>query len=145
MVVRPAGRGLPSGVTRHPDGSDVRVHGFSLVELVIALSILAVGIVGAMRVFPVGLRASMRAEQVSRAALAAQRHLEPLMWTEWEQLDEGQTTVYEEPFTIVVTVDEPTVEGLVDPSRLKRVAARVSWPQEGRVRSLTLVSYVRRP
>ena len=49
---------------------------FSLVELVIAMAILGVGIVGAMRVFPIGLRASRRAEVRSRAVIVAQRTLE---------------------------------------------------------------------
>ena len=50
--------------------------GFSLIELVIAMGILSVGLVGAMRVFPIGLRASQRSELSSRAAIAAQRTLE---------------------------------------------------------------------
>jgi len=37
------------------------------------------------------------------------------------------------------------VEGVIDPSRLKRIAVRVSWIQEGRLRSLTLLTYRQQP
>ncbi|MBI3331269.1 MAG: type II secretion system protein, partial [Candidatus Omnitrophica bacterium] len=62
---------------------------FSLVELLISMAILSVGLVGAMRVFPMGLRASVRAELHSRAALAAQRTIESLKLEPWEALEDG--------------------------------------------------------
>ena len=119
--------------------------GFSLIEMIIALAILSVGLVGAIRVFPVGLRASQRSEWLSRATLLAERALEPLKLKGWAELGDGETTTSEGPFTIVVAIGQPVVEGLTDPTRLKRLSARVQWTQETRTRSLMVVSYVRRP
>ncbi len=133
-----------------------RPIGFSLVELVISMAILSVGIVGAMRVFPVGLRASRRAELNSRAALVAQRTLECLKLTPWDQLVEGDQLLTscqgvsageaatDEIFTITPRILQPTIEHLVDPTRLKVVEIRVQWTQDGRPRELTFVTYLHR-
>jgi len=118
--------------------------GFSLVELVIALSILAIGLVGAMRVFPVGLRASQRTELRTRAALLAQRTLESLKITPWEALHEGEAREEHTPFAIVTRIAQPQPEHLTDPAGLKSLEVTVEWLQEGRSRSLTFVTYVHR-
>ena len=120
-----------------------RYHGFSLIELVISMAILSVGIVGAMRVFPVGLRASERAERNSRATMVAQRTLEAMKLVSWDALAEGQTSREEEGFTILTRVDHPAIESLVDPMRLKRLEVSVQWVQDRRPRALTFVTYLR--
>ena len=121
------------------------VYGFSLVEVVISIAILSVGLLGAVRVFPVGLRASQRAERVSRATLAAGRTIEALKLRGWDELTEGESAVEEKEFAITTVIDQPAVEGLIDPTSLKRVSVTVGWKQEGRQRSLTLVTYVHKP
>ncbi len=118
------------------------ISSFSLIELIISLAILSVGLVGAIRVFPVGLRASQRAEWVSRAALIAERTVESWKLKSWDELAVGETTTQEDTFAITVAVDQPTVEGLVDPSRLKRLSVTVSWMQEGHLRSLMVAHYL---
>ena len=118
---------------------------FSLIELIIAMSILAVGLVGAMRVFPVGLRASRRAEINSRAAITAQRTIESLKLKSWDELIEQETTTEEEGFQVNVRITRPSLEALVDPTRLKAIEVTVQFPQEGRPRELTFITYVRRP
>ena len=122
---------------------------FSLIEVVISLAVLSIGVFGAMRVFPVGLRASQRSELISRASLLAERTMESLKLqalqpAAWETLGDTQWPP-EGPFEIRAIVDPPAVEGLADPSRLKRLVVAVSWTQEGKARLLELVSYVHRP
>jgi len=118
---------------------------FSLVELVIALAILSVGLVGAMRVFPVGLRASQRAEFSSRAAIAAQRTIESLKLQPWDSLAEGETTSELDAFDVATRISQPaSMEPLVDPSRLKTVQVSVQGEEGGRVRTITFVTYLRR-
>ena len=130
----------PSPFTLHPSPGQA----FSLIELVIAMAILSVGLVGSMRVFPLGLRASQRAEISSRAAIAAQRAIESLKLKPWDELKEGQTTVTEGGFEVTTRIAHPTLSDLVDPSRLKAVEVHVRSIQEGRPRELTFVTYVRR-
>ena len=129
--------GLQSAI-RNPQSA------FSLVELVISMAILAVGIVGAMRVFPVGLRASQRAELNSRAALEAQRTIESLKLKSWEELAEGETTATEDGFEVVRRISRPKLEHLVDSARLKAIEVHVRSMQNGRPRELTFITYVRR-
>ncbi|HAM41134.1 MAG TPA: hypothetical protein DDX89_05035 [Candidatus Omnitrophica bacterium] len=119
--------------------------GFSLVEVVIAIAILAVGLVGSMRVFPMGLRASRRAEELSRATLLAERTMAATKLRSWDELMVGSSTTAEEDAEATVTIDHPEVEDLVDPASLKRVSVSVQWSQEGRERTLELVTYLRRP
>jgi len=120
-------------------------RGFSLVEVVISLAILSVGLVGAMRVFPVGLRASHRSELSSRAGIVAQRTVESLKLVPWEELREGDTTTQEDDFEVTTRITQPAVEGLVDAARLKAVNIVVTWTQDGRSRELVVVTYLRRP
>ena len=122
-----------------------RTAAFSLIELVIAMAILSVGLVGAMRVFPLGLRASQRAEVNSRAAIAAQRAIESLKLKPWEELEEGETTVAEGGFDVTTRITRPVLKDLVDPTRLKTVEVRVRSVKAGAPpRELTFITYVRR-
>lgn len=126
-------------LTRKPPAS------FSLIEVVIAIAILSVGLVGSMRVFPMGLRASRRAERVSRAVMAAERAIESLKLVSWDHLGAGESTSTDGEYEVTTAIDQPTVEGLVDSASLKRVSVTVHWPQEGRSRTLVLMTYLRRP
>ena len=117
---------------------------FSLIELVISMAILSVGLVGAMRVFPVGLKASQRSEISSRATLIGQRTIESLKLTPWDALADGETSVSEEGVEITTRIRRPEVEGLVDATRLKAIEVTVRAVEAGRARELTFVTYVRR-
>ena len=114
---------------------------FSLIELIVSIAILSVGLIGAIRVFPMGLKASQRAAMLSRGTLVAQRTLEGLKLKTWDELAPGEDTSLEDPFEVKVEIDEPTVDGIDDATRLKRLAVTVSWLQDGRPRSLTTVTY----
>ena len=121
-----------------------RSLGFSLIELVIAIAILSVGLVGAMRVFPVGLRASHRSELGSRAAITAQRVVESMKLRPWEDLADGETDTEEDGFAVTIRVS-PAQVGTVDASRLKRVEVQVRSTQTDRPRTVMVVTYLRRP
>ena len=118
---------------------------FSLIELIISMAILSVGLLAGMRVFPVGLGASKRAELRSRAAFAAQRTIESLKLTPWEDLGAGETTTEADGFSVTTRISQPTVEELVDPTRLKAVEVAVQWTQDNRTRALSFVTYLRKP
>ena len=129
---------------RQPSAFSLQPSAFSLIELVISMAIMSVGIIGAIRVFPVGLRASQRAEMSSRATIVAQRTIEFLKLKSWDELAEGETTVTEDPFTVTTRIRSPAIGQLVEPTRLKAIEVTVQWTQDTRPRALTFLTYIRR-
>ncbi len=109
----------------------------------IALAILSTGLFGAIRVFPVGLRASRRSQTRSLAAITAQRTIESLKLAEWDSLTEGETVSEDGGFDVATRIRRAAVEPLVDDSRLKTVEVTVRWTEEQRPRELTLSTYLR--
>ncbi len=120
------------------------VSGFSLIELIISMAILSVGLLGAMRVFPVGLRSSQRSEMSSRATIVAQRTVESLKLLPWQGLAEGESTAEEDGFEVTTRITRPSETSLVDPARLKAVEVTVRWTQDARTRELTVLTYFHR-
>ncbi|MBI3323750.1 MAG: hypothetical protein HYZ92_00530 [Candidatus Omnitrophica bacterium] len=109
------------------------------------MAILSIGLIGAIRVFPVGLRASQRSEQASLAALAAERTMESWKLKTRAELSPGEAVIRQGPFEITVSVDQPEIKELVDASTLRRISVAVTWLQDGRPRSFGVVSLVARP
>ena len=52
------------------------VHGFTLIEIVISLAILAIGLVGILSLFPIGFDAARRSVNSTQVALYAHERLE---------------------------------------------------------------------
>ena len=116
-------------------------RGFSLIEMVIALAIMAVGLIGSMRVFPLGLRASQRTRMSSRATMAAQQTLETLKLLSLEELQPGETLTQVDGFEVTTSIASPRVEGLSDPVQLHSMIVTVRWEEDDRLRALTFVTY----
>ena len=108
------------------------------------MAILSVGLIGAMRVFPMGLRASQRAELNSRAAIVAQRTIEMLKLKSWDELVPQETTGQDDGFSVTTRICEPVIEPLTDAERLKTVEVSITLMQDGRPRQLVFLTYVRR-
>ena len=53
-----------------------KTEGFTLLEIIIALAILTIGLVGVLALFPTGLRASKRGGDFTTASLLAQQQLD---------------------------------------------------------------------
>ena len=132
-------RRLPGAPSPEPRAD----KGFSLVELVISMAILAVGLVGAMRVFPIGLRASQRAEVRSRVGIVAQRTLESLKLKPCSELEEGEATA--EGFAVTTRIVEPDLGPFVDPARLKAVEVMIGPAKDGGGAGVTFMTYFRCP
>ena len=122
----------------------IRRWAFSLIELMISMAILSVGLIGAMRVFPMGLRASQRAELNSRAAIVAQRTIEMLKLKSWDDLALKETTEQDDGFSVTTRISQPVIDPLADAGRLKAIEVRVEMVQDGRSRQLVFLTYVRR-
>ena len=135
----------PTSCILRPVSCILHPAAFSLIELIISLSILAGGLFAAMQVFPGGLRASKRSEMSSRATIVAQRTIESLKLKPWAELVENETTTEEERFEVRTQITQPSLEGVVDPTRLKAVEVSVHWIQDGRPRTVSFVTYLRQP
>ena len=122
----------------------------SLVELMIALIVLAVGLLAVGRMFPTGARSQEQDRLVTSANYFAQEKLESLTGRTWsdplltdgrhpagtatESLEHGQWTRFYRVTTLTGKLDN-----------LKRVDVTVNYQGAGRAsRSLTATTYVRR-
>ena len=112
-------RGLPSTIFRK-NGA-----GFTILETLIALSILAVGLLGLLRALPAGLKASKLGEDTTIAILLGQQKMEELRYSSWSSLaDSGSKITFSAPddnFQWETTVTDPATD-------LKEVSLSVWWP-----------------
>ncbi len=121
-------------------------RGFSLIEIVVALGLLATGLIGVVRLFPVGLRASKRSEVISKAALLAQQQLEELKLRGYAALAadppdaplSGSAGTYQ----WAVAVASVDAVGLPTPNDLRAVTVTVQWPEGKQTRSTVVTTYV---
>lgn len=107
--------------------------GFTLLEILVAVMILAVGIVGALGVFTLSLRVGTQASRLDRAAEIAQRAL--ALASSEPGLAAGQTGT-EGAYTWQTNqADLP--EGLI------AVSVAVKWSQRGKPQTFTLSEIIR--
>jgi Tfp pilus assembly protein PilV len=122
----------------------------SLVELMIALVVLAVGLLAVGRMFPTGARSQEQDRLITSANYFAQEKLETLTGRTWsdplltdgrhpagtavETLEQGQWTRFYQVTTMTGKLDN-----------LKKVDVTVNYKGAGRAsRSVTATTYVRR-
>ncbi len=61
--------------------------GFTLIELIIAMLVMAIGIMGVMQVFPVGLRNTIKAQHYTKCVEYAEKKMEELRTIGYDALD----------------------------------------------------------
>ena len=118
--------------------------GFSLLEVLVAFSILAVTLGVLLNIFGGGIKLAGVSEDTARAASFAQSRLAQVGVT--EELTEGETRGdFDERFRWIVRVqpyevmdEEIDIENL--PVQLYLVNVRVEWNDGGRPRSLALTT-----
>jgi Tfp pilus assembly protein PilV len=115
----------------------------SLVELMIALVVLAVGLLAVGRMFPTGARSQEQDRLITSANYFAQEKLETLTGRTWSDplLTDGRHPAG----TAVETLEQGqwTMTGKLD--NLKKVDVTVNYKGAGRAsRSVTATTYVRR-
>ena len=108
--------------------------GFTLIEIVIALLVLAIGLVGLLALFPVGFDAAARAGDITTATFLAQSLIEDAKREGYDGLTVGTTEV------IFVdnanfTHDYPKYESekvVEDPGApgVRKVTVKVYWPAD---------------
>ena len=111
--------------------------GFSLLEILIALAVMLVGIVGVMSLFPVGLRASKVAENYTLAAILAQQKIDEAKLTGFASLGDVVDTPFLSPdnnFSWAQIVSTPL-------SNLKQITITIRWSDLGSTRKEDFVTY----
>ena len=150
-VVRPA---MPSNlasqriVMRHRAPGRARAAGFTLIEIIVAFAVLAIGLGIAMQIATGAMRNARHAEERTEAALYAQSLLDSAGIG--ERLEEGETqgdfgdryrwSLSVTPFEVEAATDSPLDPALA-PVQLYRLELVVTWgrlPREQEARFVTL-------
>ena len=150
-----------------------RTHSFSLLEVVIALGVIAVGIVGVLAVFPTALQTGHSAQDETRAAHIAQSVFGSLVAGATSQFN--AVPLPPTPLSIDLTASSPptspptlyadnngnlipnstnsayaifiytnnAVPGFTDPASANLVTVRVAWPANAPAAHQTFRDYVR--
>lgn len=120
--------------------------GFSLLELIIAIGVLAIGLVGVLQIFPVGLRASQRAGTLTKAAFLAQNKMEEVKVAGFDAIIElppkFPLSGTEGDFDWEIFIDEVNLDGVESSDNIRKVTIRVMWIERSRPRSKDFVTYI---
>ena len=106
-------KSLPKADGRAPKG-------FTLIEVLVAMTILAVGVLGVLGAFHLSMQAASRAFRVDEAAGLAERELQRAIAVPKESLADKAGT--EGRYTWTVTITDPPAS-----QRLKCVTVTVRW------------------
>lgn len=126
----------------------VRKKGFSILELIIAIAVLTIGLVGVLQIFPVGLRASYRSGMLTKAAFLAQNKLEEVKMAGFDDIvkipPEIPLSGEEGDFDWEIFIDAAELEGLASSQDIRKVTVTVSWAERNRTRSKDFITYITR-
>lgn len=114
-------------------------EGFSLIEVMFALTFLAVGILAVASMIPAGTRGVSESRTVTSGLMAAQLKLEELRGTPYSALAAGSQSD-----TVSVFARSWTVTDSIPTAGCKRVLVTSSWNDARGPQSTTLTSYVTR-
>ena len=105
---------------------------------------MAIGIIGVVRLLPVGLRASKSSEMLSRAAFLAQEKLEELKLAGWTAVNEPSVPLEGEHgrYSWMAKICEVSLEGLSSGDDIRRLSLTVSWREKDRPRAQEFVTYI---
>jgi Tfp pilus assembly protein PilV len=103
-------------------------HGSSLVEVLVAISILLVGVVGLMGALSIGVLTVSESGGQSKATSYGRQKLEDLKTAAFDPGPTGPTTDTPEP-GIDRTWQGFAVAGFTAPNRLARIVVTVTWHQ----------------
>lgn len=111
-------------------------RGFSLIEMMVAITVLGVGLLALAGLFPIAMNKVTKGDMESRATFYAQGKLEELKSVSWDQLialvaTDVVDTRFQRTWTILENV--PAVG-------MKSVEVVVNWSDENGQRAVTLTS-----
>lgn len=131
--------------------------GFSLIEVMVATAILAVGMVAVISIFPLALRANKSAEQASLASAYARAKMEEVLVSAYDEVLVGtvepRAKVSIDPSDLAYMLERETVVQYIDSNLnvslsdmgLKQITVAIYWVSRfGAERSLLLNSIISR-
>jgi len=120
--------------------------GFSLLELIIAIAVLTIGLVGVLQIFPIGLRASQRAGMLTKASFLAQNKIEDVRLAGFDAITELPPKIplsgKDGDFEWAIKIDDISLEGVESNSDMKKVTVIITWPERNTTRSKDFITYV---
>jgi type II secretory pathway pseudopilin PulG len=123
-------------------------RGASLVEILIAVTVLAIGVLGVGRIFPTSNRVQTQDRMTNTASYYAQQKLEEVLTLDWHdaemQVGRFPAVNAESLGTNKSWFRHYEVEAMAEPlDNLRKVTVTVAWNYHG-ARSVTAVTYKRR-
>lgn len=112
-------------------------RGFTLIEIIISLSILAVGLVGILSLFPIGFDSARRSVDSTQAAVFAHEKLEQLRSSGFPAVGTTNGTFTDPIYGWTQTVTDGTPAGY-----LRKVDLTVSWTYRNKSYQRTFTTYV---
>jgi prepilin-type N-terminal cleavage/methylation domain-containing protein len=114
--------------------------GFTLLEIVIALAVFSIGLVGILSLFPVGFQSAKRASDLSQATIYAQEKIEELKRGGYDNLpsdgDPTETGDFEDDrFSYELSVS-------TESTGLKELRLKVEWTEGGKNYNEEFITYV---
>ena len=113
---------------------------FTLIEIITALAILAIGLLSILALFPVGFHASKRAADFTQATIFAQDKMEEV---KMKGFDSAQNEAASDTGnTEGIFSREVTVSNVSGYNNLKEVTVKVSWTERGQTREEEFKTYI---
>ena len=120
--------------------------GFSLLELIIAIAVLSIGLVGILQIFPIGLRASQRAGMMTKASFLAQNKIEDVKLAGFEAITELPPKIplsgKDGDLEWTISIGDVALDGVESGEDMRKVAVTVTWPERNTTRSKEFITYV---
>jgi type IV pilus modification protein PilV len=116
--------------------------GFSLIEIMIALTIFAIGLLALAQMQTHSIIYNSDAQRYTEATIYAQGKMDEILAKEYGAVTGGTETIADTPYTIETTIVEKNdFEDPLDPSSdvtVKEISVEVTWSSRGKDNSYTL-------
>ena len=135
----------------------MRKNGFTVVEVIAAITIFALAMIAVLEVMPKAIQTSREAKETSVATDLAQEKIEEYLAQSYDDIDTGtvepRAAVDTDPASQFHTYNRTVVVNLLDANMnntntdvgLKKISVTVDWISIGKQESVNLVRLIQRP